>query len=71
MPIQSKAYAAARRHQGLSALLDEMVASPPSLDPNRLREGGGHIKGVARSRLVDAVAVIDAKATDEERNAYK
>jgi hypothetical protein len=66
-----KAYAEARRHQGDSPLLDAMVASPPTLDPSRLREGGGDVKGVAQSRLAEAVALVDGKATDEERQAYK
>jgi hypothetical protein len=66
-----RAYAEARRHQGDSELLDALVASPPSLDPNRLRQGGGDIAGVAGTRLEEAVAVLDAKATADERNAYK
>jgi hypothetical protein len=66
-----RAYAEARQHQGESALLDELVASPPSLDFNRLREGGGDVKSLARRRLAEAVAVIDAKGADEDRDAYE
>jgi hypothetical protein len=66
-----KAYAEARRHQGESELLDELVASPPSLDPSRLREGGGDVASVARTRLPESVAIVDAKATEEERRSYK
>lgn len=67
----ARTYAEARKHQGESELLDAMVASPPSLDPAQLRQGGGDISGLARRRLDEAVAVLDAKATDGERDAYK
>ena len=67
----AKAYTEARRHQGESKLLDEMVASPPALDAGRLREGGGDVKDLARSRLDEAVALVDGKATSEEAHAYK
>ena len=67
----SRAYAEARGHQGESPLLDAIVASPPSLDANRLRESAGDIAGSARRRLAEAVALIDAKATPEDRDAYK
>jgi len=29
------------------------------------------VKGLARSRLAEAVALVESKATDEERHAYK
>ena len=64
-------YSEARQHHGVSALLDAMVASPPGLDPRRLHEGGGDVKSVASSRLAEAVALVETKATDEERHAYK
>lgn len=67
----AKAYASARQHQGQSELLDAMVASPPGIDPARLREGGGDIAGAARSRLREALAVLDGKASQEERSAYE
>jgi hypothetical protein len=67
----AKAYAEARQHQGESELLDAMVASPPGIDPTGLRESGGDIAGVARSRLREALTVLDAKATEEERGAYE
>ncbi len=66
-----RAYAEARRHHGDSELLDGMVASPPSLDPDRLRERGGDAKRLTTNRLAEAVALVDSKATDEERHAYK
>jgi hypothetical protein len=67
----TKAYAEARRHQGESTLLDAIVASPPSLDAQRLRESSGDIEGLAGRRLADAVALLDAKATADDRDAYK
>jgi hypothetical protein len=67
----SRAYAEARGHQGESPLLDAIVASPPSLDANRLRESAGDIAGAAGRRLAEAVALVDAKATPEDRDAYK
>jgi hypothetical protein len=65
-----KAYAAARQHQGESALLDAIVASPPALDPSRL-QAGGDVASTATARLRDAVALIDAKASADEAQAYK
>jgi len=50
----AKGYAEARRHQGESELLDAIVASPPGLDPSRLREGGGDIAGVAFGSYVNS-----------------
>lgn len=40
------------------------------MDASRLRESGADVAGVARTRLAAAVALIDAKATEDERNAY-
>jgi hypothetical protein len=66
----ARAYAEARQHQGDSELLDAIVAGPPSVDPARVREGGSDVAGVARTRLSEAVAVLGAKATGDERDAY-
>jgi hypothetical protein len=66
-----RAYAEARQRHGESALLDELVASPPSLDLGRLRAGGGDVSALARSRVAEAVALIDAKGSDADRTAYK
>src|SRR5215204_4056050 len=59
-----RAYAEARRHQGESEFLDAIVASPPSLDPAQVREGGGDIAALAKRRLGEALAVLDGKASD-------
>jgi hypothetical protein len=66
-----RAYADARKHQGQSPLLDELVASPPALDPNTLREGGGDLKSQASGRLAQATALVTEKAAPEEAEAYR
>lgn len=66
-----RTYAEARKHHNESPLLDAIVASPPALDPARLREGGGDLGRLASTRLRDAAALIDAKASAEEAQAYK
>lgn len=66
-----RTYAQARQRHGESPLLDEIVASPPAMDPARLREGAGDLGQLATSRLHDAVALIDAKASADEAQAYK
>jgi len=66
-----RAYQAAREHQGESELLDELVSSPPSIDLNRLREAGETIAVVASQQLREAIAILEAKATAAETDAYK
>ena len=66
----ARAYAEARRHQGSNDLLDAIVASPPALDPGQLQQSGGDLADLARRRLTEAVAVLDAKAAPEDRTAY-
>lgn len=65
-----KIYAAARQQQGESELLDDLISSPPAMDPKRVGSTGD-VKGAAEERLREAVGVLDAKATPEEREAYK
>ena len=66
----SKAYAEARAQHGESELLDEIVAAKPHVDhsryhsPEELKQHGlGHLR--------DAVALLDGKATPEERDDYQ
>ena len=66
-----RAYQEAREDHGESELLDELVKSPPSIDPDRVREAGGNIAAVASERLREAIAILEAKATPEEVDAYK
>jgi hypothetical protein len=48
-----------------------VVKSPPSLDPDRVREAAGNIAAVASERLREAMLILAAKATPEEIDAYK
>jgi hypothetical protein len=66
----SKAYTEARAEHGESELLDEIVAAKPKVDhsryhsPEELRDNGlKHIR--------DAVALVDGKATAQERDDYR
>jgi hypothetical protein len=66
-----RVYQEARAGHGASELLDELVKSPPSIGPDRLREAGGNIAAVASERLREAIRILEAKATAEETDAYK
>ena len=66
----SKAYAEARAEHGESELLDEIVSAKPKVDhtryhsPEELRDSGlGHLR--------DAMALVESKATAEERDDYR
>jgi len=66
----SKAYTEARAQHGESELLDEIVAAKPKVDharyhsPEELRDSGlGHLR--------DAMALLESKATAEERDDYR
>jgi hypothetical protein len=66
----SKAYTEARAEHGESELLDEIVSAKPKVDhtryhsPEELRDNGlGHIR--------DAMALLETKATAEERDDYR
>ena len=63
-------YAAARELRGESALLDELVASSPSIGPQHLR-GDGNAVALSNERLRAALAVLEPKATPEDVDAYK
>jgi hypothetical protein len=64
-------YQAAREHHGESELLDELVTSPPSIDPDRVREAGGNISALASEQLREAIRILEAKSTPSEVDAYK
>jgi hypothetical protein len=66
-----RAYQEARQHHGDSELLDELVKSPPSIDPDTLRDAGGNIATVASQQLREAIGILDGKATAAETDAYK
>ena len=65
-----KAYAEARERHGQSELLDEIVTAKPEIDhtrsgsPDEMRER-------ALAHVRDGVALLDAKATEQERSDYR
>ena len=65
-----KVYAAARQQHGESQLLDDLVSSPPAMDPKRV-SSTGDVKGAAQERLREAVGILKKKATTEELEAYR
>jgi hypothetical protein len=65
-----KVYAAGRKAQGESELLDQLVSSPPAIDPQKL-QAGGDVKAAAAGRLTEAIRLLNEKASQEEVDAYK
>ena len=67
----SKAYTEARAEHGDSELLDEIVAEKPRIE----RGGGVHnpeeLRDQALACLTDATALLQDKATVEERDEYR
>lgn len=66
-----RVYQAARERHGESELLDELLKSPPSIDPEHMRELGGDVTAIAPQQVRDAMSVLEAKATSGEVDAYK
>ena len=58
------------KRKGGNELLDELVSSPPQLDPTRFRSPD-ELQGHALQRLGEAVGLLESKATAEEADAYK
>jgi hypothetical protein len=65
-----KTYASARRRPGESELIDQLVATPPSVDSERVR-ASGDIGRASAERLREALALLEQKASSEEVDAYK
>ena len=65
-----RVYQEARKQHGQSPLLDELVASPPGIDPQQL-SGGGDLAATTLSRLREAVEIVGQKASGEETAAYR
>ena len=59
-----KVYAQARQGHGDSELLDELVGSPPSMNPEKLRSLGD-VATAARTRLGEAKQILEQKAPDD------
>lgn len=66
-----QAYQHAREHHGESELLDELVKSPPAVDPERVREAGGNVTTITEQQLREAMEILEAKAGPAEVDAYK
>jgi hypothetical protein len=66
----SKVYKHARSHHGESELLDELLTSPPSINPDELA-AGQDIASVVKQRLQEVVEILGQKATPDELEAYK
>ena len=66
----TEVYAAARDLRGESPLLDELVASTPSIDLDGIR-GQGDPVTASNERLLAAVAILGQKAAPEDVDAYK
>ena len=66
----SKAYAEARAQHGESELLDEIVAAKPHVDHSRYHSAE-ELKEHGLAHLRDAVALLESKATPEERDDYR
>jgi hypothetical protein len=66
----AKVYTAARQQHGESELLDELAASPPSVDTERIK-GAGDPASASRERLREALRILEEKGTPDEVEAYK
>ena len=66
----SKAYAEARAQHGESELLDEIAAAKPHVDHSRYHSAE-ELKEHGLAHLRDAAALLESKATAEERDDYR
>jgi hypothetical protein len=66
-----RVYQEARAQQGTSPLLDELIKSPPAIDPEQVKAAGGDIGAVTTDHLRRAMAILEDKATPAEADAYK
>jgi hypothetical protein len=65
-----KAYAHARKQQGESELLDELVTQPPAIDAKRF-QSGGDVAPLVDAGLREAVRLVEQKASPEEVESYR
>ena len=65
-----KVYSEARKAQDGSELLDELLASPPGVDPKRL-QGERDLASATSDRLREALRILREKGTPEDVDAYK
>ena len=65
-----KVYSEARKAQDRSELLDELLASPPGVDPKRL-QGERDLAAATRDRLREALRILAETGTPEDVEAYR
>jgi hypothetical protein len=66
----SRVYQEAHERSGGTELLDELIKSPPSIAPDKVREAAAN-PAVVADHLRAAIGILEAKATPEEIDAYK
>jgi hypothetical protein len=66
-----RVYQAARERHGENELLDELIASPPAIDPERVRAAGENIGDITAQQLRNAIGILEGKASPAEVDAYK
>jgi len=64
-----KAYAEARR-QGGSELIEQLVSSPPHIDPGSMGQRG-ELRAQLPERIRSAIALVEQTATPEEAQDYR
>jgi hypothetical protein len=67
----SRVYQEARAQHGANDLLDELILSPPSIDPQHVGKSGQNLPAATTQQLSQAVAILEAKATPAEVDEYK
>jgi hypothetical protein len=65
-----RVYTHARQQQGQSELLDELVSSPPAMEPGKVRSAG-ELGPASTEGLRTALQLLEQKASPEEVEAYK
>jgi hypothetical protein len=66
----AKAYTEGRKQHGSSQLLDEIVSAKPEIDRSRF-SSFEELKAHGLAKLVEAVSVLEQKASSEEVDDYK
>ena len=63
-------YAEVRKRHAAGELLDDLVSSPPAVDPGRF-QSGRDIEAMSTERLREAAGILRATATPEELDAFR
>jgi hypothetical protein len=66
-----RVYRHARESHPDSELLDELIKSPPAIDPEQVKAAGPDIGAATVQKLNEAMRILEAKATPEEIDGYK